>query len=848
MSVTAQLQSIIARTSYACRSVTCWAVVVLAVFIAGCQTLSLPAIDTTGNRIFDFNRSLQWVNPHDPNNGYPSTAPAFQQPPTPPACVQTGEKKLCQGCLNGKGCFFGKKKAEEEMRGRCGELLITPNRLVAPVGGEVVILAGICGKDDNLVTNEAIEWMLSPDSVGQIVEVGDDAKGKRSSSFWKTTSVPKVEKLGVDFARGRTSQEPGVITKGTADQSDDLPIRKGQTWASLTSPSEGITKVTVLAPDSDVWNKRRQTATIYWIDASWNFPQPVAVSGDEPVTLDTKVLRSDNFKPAKGWIVRYRTLNPEFAKFVSASAAQPGAVTLVDTIDATVGDQGIASATMKRLDSTDVGYSVAKNGTAIVEVEIIRPEQATEDMPPLSLARANTSVTWSAPELVLNAMGPDVLAPGQQSQYVMKVYNIGSMAADNVTLAATIPNSLLRVDSTSLAPSQQTNQSLIWNNIGRLPARSEITIAINVTAVSTGNAKVMFDLSASPNIKQQKTVDTNVEGEAVSVTLAPQGGSTSIAAGSEVTFDCMVINRGNRPLNDVVVSLQSTSGLVHSGTRLTTVERNLQNIGPGAQIPLSPVFLVLSPGEHRLTATVTSMGSVVATVTASVQGVASSNPPAVNPPAVNPANPSGQPVLPPQSQPGVPSTNPPPGNIPLPNTNPIFPDNEASQPPALPFPGTTNPPPINPPSSGGAVPGLPELPPLNQSSARPAIGSGVATQERLAVSITPMQQMIRRGDTVTYEIRVSNLVSQPDAKVVVAFAVPKGGRLEGVKAQGLEYRVLNTSGIVEMTPIQFFRANDSYAFQVKIKHGDSPSQSIAVSARSQNQASVVSNSINIRVD
>ena len=75
-----------------------------------------------------------------------------------------GEKKLCKGCLAGKGCL-AKRKEAEEVRGRCGQLLLTPTRIVAPVGGEVILLAGVCGKDEYLVTNEPIEWMLSPKSV-----------------------------------------------------------------------------------------------------------------------------------------------------------------------------------------------------------------------------------------------------------------------------------------------------------------------------------------------------------------------------------------------------------------------------------------------------------------------------------------------------------------------------------------------------------------------------------------------------------------------------------------------------------------------------------------------------------
>ena len=193
--------AILARTLVK-STVALWIAVLSLLSLTGCQTLSLPAIDPTGNRIFS-NATTTLINPHDPNNGYPSTQPAFQAPPNPPKCLAntTGTPQgRCKGCLAGTGCL-GRKKAVEEIRGKCGQLLLTPTSIVAPVGGEVILLAGICGKDEYLVTNEPIEWMLAPDGVGQIVEVGDDAKGQKKSFFAKKETGPKVEKVGIDFAR-----------------------------------------------------------------------------------------------------------------------------------------------------------------------------------------------------------------------------------------------------------------------------------------------------------------------------------------------------------------------------------------------------------------------------------------------------------------------------------------------------------------------------------------------------------------------------------------------------------------------------------------------------------------------
>ncbi len=196
-------------------------------------------------------------------------------------------------------------------------MLLTPTTIVAPVGGEVVLLAGICGEDGYLVTKEPIEWMLSPESVGTFLEVGDDAKGKTLRQWH---AKPKVEKLDVDFAKGRTSSQATTITRGSARPNDDLKLKKGQTWISLSSPVEGTSRVTALAPDSEIWDKRRQTAIIYWVDAQWRFPDPQSVMNGQPATLRTQVFQSEGFVGAEGWKVRYRSLNPELARFLPSNA------------------------------------------------------------------------------------------------------------------------------------------------------------------------------------------------------------------------------------------------------------------------------------------------------------------------------------------------------------------------------------------------------------------------------------------------------------------------------------------------------------------------------------------------
>ena len=89
--------------------------------------------------------------------------PAFQAPPVPPPCNP--------GLIEQKKHLIPDPNRSLKP-GQAGQLVMTPSRIVAPVGSEVVVLAGVCGPDGLFLKNQPLEWMLSNDSVGELIEVG----------------------------------------------------------------------------------------------------------------------------------------------------------------------------------------------------------------------------------------------------------------------------------------------------------------------------------------------------------------------------------------------------------------------------------------------------------------------------------------------------------------------------------------------------------------------------------------------------------------------------------------------------------------------------------------------------
>lgn len=871
-----------------------WLFVVLLISQTGCKTLSLPAIDPTGNRIF----SNQWttiVSPHGPDSGYPSQQPAFQAPPPPPQCVDASlpDAPNTKGCLDGKLCNL-KKREDEEIRGRCGQLLLTPTRIVAPVGGEVILLAGICGKDEYLVTNEPIEWMLAPDSVGQFVQVGDDAKGQ-TKSFWKRNPDPVVEKLDNDFARGRTSREAGTITRGTATPSDDLPIRKGQTWISVTSPSEGVSKVTAFAPDSDVWDKRRQTATIYWVDASWQFPQAQFAASGQPVTLVTKVMRRDNIVPAKDWIVRYRVQNPEFARFIvpvgNGVSNEPG-------VDALVDANGNAIA--KIINGSIAGSQQLSHGTAFVEVEVVRPAQPSENLPELPLKREIIPITWSAPELRLTANGPEVASPGQPLNYLISAVNTGDLVAENAVVTMTIPT-LYQIQEASIKPTKSvpTNQQnvIAWE-IGPLAPRHAFEVSLILIPTADGDARITVQAEATNIPVQSALIQTFIQKPQLAIQFQPAPESTQVEVGNDAVFRLSVQNTGNQTLSNLLVLLESADGLQHFQSRSNQVQQEIGFLNPGQVRELTPRFTVEREGELKVVATIQSGGQVLATQQAFTRGIpATAKRPGLAFDIQTDAGPNGLRVG--QSalvQWNVQNT----GQVTLRNVivsmqhalelrvdaasanhehraaqqtfvwniPEIVPGRRvefqsqvtaiAANPnggvivqvesPDLPADRKSLPIPIKEGAPGDILPNSPANPngPGTPSNARVKLGPSPrmvsTTIERLKVSIQPIQDKSQQGTRAAFTVRVENTNNSGDQQVQLRLTKPSSAKLIDVRfgdAVQLKYLMAADGGSIDFEPIRFLRPNESFSCIVELEKSASGEAEIQAFVKSAMQTTPV---------
>lgn len=309
----------------------------LAIALAGCSSFSLPRIDPTGERLF-----LPCGETAPPI--YPG-APGLVVPGAPlPAPI-----------------------------GQWG-ISVSPSQVIAPVGSEVVMIASVAGPQGYLLTRERVEWMLAPEGVGQFVSPGQ--RRWYEVLNWMHGLPKKVDNR---YAINTTVRSPLTLDRGTPVPTDDVLIQSGQSWVSVTSPTEGTSQVTVFAPGIAGWDRRQQTASIYWVDAQWRFPAPAIAPLGSRHGLVTTVTRQTDNSPLVGWLVRYDIVGGPEAGFAPDGAP---------SVEVATGPDGQAVAELFQKQPVP--------GSNQINMQVIRPAGIGGQTRPLPIGSGGVLHTWNA--------------------------------------------------------------------------------------------------------------------------------------------------------------------------------------------------------------------------------------------------------------------------------------------------------------------------------------------------------------------------------------------------------------------------------------------------------------------
>ena len=574
------------------RSFAGYALSLLGMLLAcsGCGVLRLPAIDPTGEGLFL--PAPNYTTIGQPRTRIRDLEPLFPRTPAVPVCAEPPAPAPPRG-----GCFDHRRNRTLMRLGDPGRLVVTPGRLVAPVGSEIIVRTGLCGPDGFFLTQQPVEWTLSQDSVGNLVGVGGDGR-----YVFGRILRDESNKLSSNYARTRTSRNNELLNRGNLDPRDDVLLRKGEGWVSVTSPIEGASYVTALAPDAESWDHRRQTVEIQWVDATPSFPTPVSIPAGQVHELKTTVRRASDGSPVEGWIVLYELLDGPPAQFENGR----------QTIEAVTNGLGEAVAT--------VTPASQDPGTSNVRILLIRPPMGRSPRFPIS--QGFTSVVWSAAGLSLRAAGPESATTGAPVAYQIEVANPGDQPVRDVRVSATTPPNL-RVAASS-PPARSLDNRLTWE-LGALQGGERRTLTLNAEFVRGGDVRLQFDAESLGGLRASDTVATRVQVPALRLELQSPAAAR---VNDPIPTRIVVSNPSSERLEGLRLTAEFGGGLRHRDGYESPLENDrLGDLAPGETRTLPLTFIAREPGRQCYTVTVRAAGATAATEQACIEVAPAGDPP-----------------------------------------------------------------------------------------------------------------------------------------------------------------------------------------------------------------------------
>ena len=550
--------------------------------IVGCSRVRVPRIDPTGRQIFLPHGSAALPPSSFPNVALPANqplgaapsvppvgaAPVFTQPARVPAC-NTGCGRLIH--RGGRGPLLLPHHQQIRNRGKSGTVVMSPSRIIAPVGSEVVVLTGVCGQNGYFIVNQPIEWMLSNDSAGQIIEVGG-----MDHSLSNKLIKPTAKKFDGDYAWGRTLLKPRLIDRGTETPVDDLRVLKGQSWISVSSASPGTSYVTAVAPKNKSWPQRKGSTIIHWVDASWAIPAPTYATAGQTAPLNVAVTRGGDGSGIKDWKVRYQIVGGAPAEFLPDGAQQAVVTT---------NDQGQAPVKIRQPD----GKIAA--GTTQVRVDIIRPAAFGDRE--LVVESGMTTVTWSAPALTIRAIGPREAGLDQPFTYRLEVTNPGDQLAKDVVVRTKDFSDDVKFISSNPKPSQYGNV-YEWKIGDVAPGTQPKIIDLQLKSDKRGTAQLCFEVASDASrLRTEACAQTNIAGPCIGMRIS---GPATARVGDQVTFNIELANECDFALENVVLEATPGAGMRAPGVQGNTLTTTLRDLKFGQNQTLPIQIQLTQPG------------------------------------------------------------------------------------------------------------------------------------------------------------------------------------------------------------------------------------------------------------
>ncbi|HEY2882585.1 MAG TPA: hypothetical protein VGJ15_09130 [Pirellulales bacterium] len=527
-------------------------------------------------------------------------------------------------------------------------LVISPARIIAQVGTEVPIFAGVCDDKGQLQPYERVEWMLDSSGVGSLVSVNE---AHRPISLDLVSANPK--KIDNHYAIGETLPDNVIVTRGTPGMNDDTVMPRGYTFATVSSPREGVSYITAFAPDVYSWDVRQRNSRIQWIDAEWTFPEPGCVPAGAHAALVTCVQRHSTKAPVQDWIVKYcitggaeATFGPSGSKSVEIGTDAEGKATveLIPGADVTSGSTCVSMELIRsecagggegeRLSiataATQVNWGKSEPAPAPASAAPIpapapgpAPPAGTQVSPPgggmpAPSLRSPPSQTpppaassgqtppaappAAPPRIEVRMTGPETAKLEEKITFHMEIANLGNAPVDRLAILDRFDPGLQHTAAGKTTPD---NSPISFNGLMSLAAGETKPADLTFRVIKPGRLCQTVEVNGPGGIHVTKELCVNVEAPpehpVLEVHIAtPQ---RNLQVGNQATFTITAVNRGPTiPAQDVKVVVGSDQGLqivryTQGGqiTRDGKLQFSLGTIPPLKQMVLQVVCDCISP-------------------------------------------------------------------------------------------------------------------------------------------------------------------------------------------------------------------------------------------------------------
>ena len=446
--------------------------------------------------------------------------------------------------------------------GAAASIDVSPAVAVNPVRTQHVLVATVRDAAGNPVSGERVEWILGGESVGAIVDVDGG------------------EKVDNGYAMSTTASKSYTLDRGNANPADDVTIGPGQTWAVVTSSTEGTSNIVAYAPGIANWDSHTAFATKNCMDVTWEWPVDATNRVGSPHVFSTRVLRYSDGTPLVGYIVNYEILSGPAGSFQGGG----------QTISAKTDSAGVASATLNQTQPV-----VGMND---VEVTIIQPANEECCIPAKVIIAGVVRKTWVAPSIAILKTAPATAIEGDTFAYNLTVTNDSNLDVRGATVTDVLPDGIKYVSSSPNATA--SGQRLSWN-LGTIEAMGSRNLTVTVQATRPGTFENCADVTAEDgSLTARSCAVTVVEKRRTPQLTITCSCPEMVLVCDPIPWRCTVTNTGDGPANDVKVTCSVPAGLSCDGQTGQT-EHWIGTLGAGESRTLESTCTASATGTFTKT-------------------------------------------------------------------------------------------------------------------------------------------------------------------------------------------------------------------------------------------------------